>query len=122
MRRMGLMPDASCRGSWVPDKARRQRLIPTLAAVVQVLTTEPGLGVRKIRAAVRSLLGRCADADTDAALHMLGPAILRTVGAHGAHRYVVDMAKVPRDVLAHFAASDGGHSAAPTQPGRAQGP
>src|SRR5208282_1210886 len=89
MRRRGLMPDPDFRGSWIPDKARRDRLVAVAAAVVRVLKAQPGIGVRKMRAAVRKVLGHCADADTDAAVFLLGLAVQRSIGARGAHRYVV---------------------------------
>jgi hypothetical protein len=96
-------PDPKFSGTWVPDPQRRERLIPIAAVVAQVLKTQSGIGLRKLRVAVRGALGRCTDADTDAAVYLLGEAVERTMGSRGAHRYAIDLAMVPADVLARFA-------------------
>ena len=99
---MVLKPDPSFRGSWIPDLERRRKLIPVAAAVVQVLTAYPGIGVRRLRAGVRRVLGRCTDADTDAALTVLGQGVERALGTRGAHQYRVAVEKVPMVVRAHL--------------------
>jgi len=104
MRRMCLTPHPSLRGTWIPDKVRRVRLLPVAAAVVQVVKARPQIGVRGIRAAVRARIGHCADADTDAAMYLLGAALQRTIGTRGSHHYVIDPAEIPNDVQAHFTA------------------
>jgi hypothetical protein len=105
-KRECLMPDPRFSGSWIPDERRRERLIPIAAVIVEVLKAQSGIGLRKLRVAVRNRLGRCTDADTDAALYLLGAAIERTVGPRGAHQYAIEMAKVPPVVLAHSATID----------------
>jgi hypothetical protein len=100
------MPDPRLKGSWIPDERRRERLIPIAAVVVEVLKSQPGIGLRKLRGVVRSMRGRCTDADTDAALYLLGAAVERTIGLRGAHHYAIDPAKVPPDVLARSGAID----------------
>ena len=113
MRRMCLKPDPSFRIGWIPDEARRARLLPIAAAVVQVVSAQPRLGVRKIRAAVRAAIGRTTDADTDAAMYLLGAALQRTIGYRGAHHYVIDPTKIPNDVLPHLAHVKACESSAP---------
>lgn len=103
LRRMVLMPDPSFPGSWIPDPERRKKLAGVAAAVVHLLTQRPGIGVRQLRAGVRGLLGRCTDADTDAALYVLREAVDLTSGTRGAYDYRVDVEKVPADVRARLA-------------------
>lgn len=79
-RRMAFMPDPDFAGSWIPDPERRKKLLTIETAIVRVLTASPGIGMRKLRAAVRGLVGRCTDADTDAAICVLGPAVRREIG------------------------------------------
>lgn len=100
---MGLMPDPSFPGSWIPDAERREKLIPVAAAIAHVLTVRPGIGVRRLRAAVRDVLRRCTDADTDAALYLLGEGVERNVATRGAHEYRVDIDRVPVEVRAYLA-------------------
>lgn len=102
-RRMVLMPDPSFPGSWIPDLARRRKVLVVAAVVVQVLTARPGIGVRQLRAGVRVLLGQCADGDTDAALYVLGNGVELSLGTRGAHQYRVALEKVPADVRAQLA-------------------
>ncbi len=59
----------------VRNPPTRDRLLTVAVAVVQVLTAQPGIGLRKLRTAVRAVLGPCTDGDTDAALHLLGEAV-----------------------------------------------
>lgn len=56
------------------------------------------MSVRKVRIAVRGVLGRCTDADTDAALRLLGPSVRRTAARRRAHELSVDMDQVPPEV------------------------
>lgn len=51
-----------------------------VAAVVAALRAEPGIGTRRLRASVRALRGRCSDADTDAALKLLGAGVFVRTG------------------------------------------
>jgi len=60
-RRKVLMPDPSFPASWIPDLERRKKLLTVAAAVVHVLTARPGIGVRQLRAGVRSVVGRCTE-------------------------------------------------------------
>jgi hypothetical protein len=82
------------------------RLVPVASVVVRIVTAQPGIGVRKIRAAVRAAFGHCTDGDTDAAMFILGAALQRTIGTRGAHHYGIDSTKIPHDVLAHLAATE----------------
>jgi hypothetical protein len=100
---MCLTPHPSLRGTWIPDKIRRVRLLPVAAAVVLVVKAQPQIGVRGIRVAVRARIGHCADADTDAAMYLVGAGLQRTIGFRGAHHYAIDPTKIPNEVLAHLA-------------------
>jgi hypothetical protein len=79
---------------------RRERLLDVAAAVVQVRTTQPGMGVRKLRAAVRALRGRCADNDTTNALSLLGNSLKMVVDTRGGYQLSVDAKKLPAEVRA----------------------
>jgi hypothetical protein len=81
----------------------RERLFPIAVVVAQVLVTQAGISLRRLRVAVRSLLGRCTDGDTDAALLLLGEGVRYTVGPRSTHQYALDMGKLPSDVLARLA-------------------
>jgi hypothetical protein len=106
-RRKGLMPDPAYPGSWIPDDDRREKLVPVAAAVVKVLGAQPGIGVRKLRASVRNILGRCTDADTDGSLSLLGNGLERGLGTRGAHQYSVALDRVPPDVRSHLTMLEG---------------
>jgi len=97
-RRLGFIPDPEFPGSWIPDLQKRARLVPIAVAIVRTLLDQPGIGVRKLRAAVRGCMGRCTDADTEAALYMINASVTRKVGFRGAHRYTIDVDKLPPDV------------------------
>jgi len=78
--------------------AERERLLPVAAAVVHVLLKRPRMSLRKVRTAVRGVLGRCTDANTDAALRLLGPSVRRVAARRGAHELSIDMDQVPLEV------------------------
>jgi len=73
-----------------------------VGSVVAVLRSQPGIGRRKLRSAVRALRGKCTDSDTDAAMLMLGRAIHITVGPRGDHHYTVEMGLAPENVRHHL--------------------
>jgi len=81
------------------------RLLIVVASVVEVLRSQPGIGRRKLRLAVRSLRGKCTDSDTDAAVLMLGPAIHTTIGPRGDHHYTLELVLAPPKVRAYFESS-----------------
>jgi hypothetical protein len=83
----------------VRNPPTHERLLVVAVAIVRVLTAQPGIGVRKVRVAVRAVLGPCTDGDTDAALELLDSALLCKLGARGAYQFTLDMSKVPSDVL-----------------------
>ena len=85
----------------------RERLLAIAVAVVRVLAGQPGISARRLRVAVRVVLGRCTDGDTDAAVDLLGDAVLRDFGPRGAHRFSLDMGKVPSEVLAGLPSAEG---------------
>lgn len=78
--------------------AERERLLPIAAAVVQVLLKGPSMSLRKVRIAVRGVLGRCTDANTDAALRLLGPSVQRVAPSRRGHQLSINYDKVPLDV------------------------
>ena len=78
--------------------AERARLLPVAAAIVRVLLNRPRMSLRKVRIAVRGVLGRCTDANTDAALRLLGPSVRRVAARRRAHELSIDIDKVPLDV------------------------
>lgn len=79
-----------------------ERLVRVATAVVQVLSRRPGISLRKLRLAVRGVLIRCTDRNTDAAVEFLGDAIERQPGLRGAHRLTVEIEKVPQQVRARL--------------------
>ncbi len=87
-----------------PDESDRKvseargRLLEVAAAVVEVLSAQPGIGTVKLRAAVRAKLGHCTDGDTDAAVELLGRAVTCTPGKRGALHHTLDVSAVPPDV------------------------
>lgn len=83
---------------------RRERLLAVAASVVQVLTKEPGIGVRKLRAEVRALRGRCADNDTTNALSLLGNSLKMVVDTRGGYQLSIDAKKLPAEVRARVKA------------------
>jgi hypothetical protein len=85
----------------------RERLLVVAVAVVRVLTGQPGISARRLRVAVRLLLGPCTDGDTDAAVNLLGDAVLCDFGPRGAYRFSLDMGRVPSEVLSHLSLADG---------------
>jgi hypothetical protein len=78
----------------------RAQLLPVAAAVVQVLSKAPSMSLRKLRIAVRGVLGRCTDGNTDLAVRLLGPSVQRVVSGRRAHQLTLDLDKVPSDVAA----------------------
>jgi len=94
-----------------PDRARRlaedprnqDRLLPVVVAVVNALRAEPGIGSRRLRASVRALRGQCSDADTDAALKLLGPGVLVAIGRQNDRHYTLNLAWAPKVVCAYLA-------------------
>jgi hypothetical protein len=84
----------------VAERGERARLVAVAVAVVRVLSQQPGLSLRKLRASVRSVLGHCTDADTDAAVELLGPGVQRSEGERGASLHTLVIERVPRNVLA----------------------
>jgi hypothetical protein len=71
-------------------------------SVVGVLRAQPGIGRRKLRAAVRALRGRCTDSDTDAAMLVLGRAVSLAIGPRGEHHYTLQLELAPENVGAYF--------------------
>jgi hypothetical protein len=96
---------AAARPERVRNPPTRERLLAVAVAVVQVLTARPGIGVRKLRTAVRAVLGPCTDGDTDAALHLLGEAVQCEDGPRGSYRFTLDMSQVPPDVQSRLGAA-----------------
>lgn len=86
------------------DPAHLARLLPVLASVVEALNAEPGIGTRRLRASVRTLRGRCSDADTDAALKLLGAGVFVDIGRQGDRHYTLDLMYAPKAVRAYLAA------------------
>jgi KaiC/GvpD/RAD55 family RecA-like ATPase len=82
------------------DAKGHDRLLVVAVAVVQVLAVQPGIGIVKLRAAVRAKRGRCTDGDTDAAVALLGKGVRVTPGTRGAHHHTLDVARLPPEVLA----------------------
>ena len=75
------------------------------AAVVQVLANGGASSQRKLRGAVRELLGHCTDGDVDAAVEILGASIRRSSGPRGATRYGIDLNRLPVEFRRYFAAA-----------------
>jgi hypothetical protein len=95
-------------GRLAADPSRLSRLLPVLATVVEALKAEPGIGTRRLRASVRALPGRCSDADTDAALKLLGDGVVVTVGRQWDRHYTLNLACAPTAVRAYLAAQTPG--------------
>jgi hypothetical protein len=81
-----------------------ERLARVTAAVVQVLADGGASSQRKLREAVREVLGRCTDGDVDAAVEILGASIRRGSGPRGATRYGIDLNRLPVELRRYFAA------------------
>lgn len=86
------------------DPRNQARLLPVVAAVVDVLNAEPGIGARGLRASVRALRGHCSDAHTDAALKFLGAGVLVMIGRHNDRHYRLNLSCAPKAVRAYLAA------------------
>ena len=98
------------------SETERATLLPIAAAIVHVLSSRPRMSLRKVRIAVRGVLGRCTDANTDAALRLLGPSVQRVPARRRAHELSIDIDKVPMDIRSlpvrrQFAASSPGGAA-----------
>ena len=78
------------------------QLMSVVASIVDVLTAQPGIGRRKLRAGVRSLRGKCSDADTDAALLILGRGVQIHIGQRWDHHYTLDLEHAPAKVRAYL--------------------
>src|SRR6187402_734345 len=98
-------------GHWrKEDRARRlaedprnhDRLLSVLGSVVEALKTEPGIGTRRLRASVRALRGRCSDADTDAALKLLGAGVLVQIGPQCDRHYTLNLACAPKAIRSYL--------------------
>ncbi len=85
----------------------RERLLVVSGAIVTVLTAQPGISLRTLRASVRVVLGRCTDGDTDAALDLLGEGVRFDDGPRGAWKLTLDMSKAPPEVLVALAVRGG---------------
>jgi hypothetical protein len=75
-----------------------ERLAAVLVATVRVLGRGSIGSQRKLRAAVRETLGQCSDGDVDAAVEVLGRAVLRSEGARGATLYALNACALPTDL------------------------
>ncbi len=85
------------------DPRNHARLLPVVAAVVSALDAEPGIGSRRLRSSVRALRGRCSDADTDAALKLLGAGVCVLTGPHNDRHYTLNLTCAPKTVRAYLA-------------------
>ena len=85
----------------------REQILPVAVAVVRVLSKGPSMSLRNLRTAVRGVLGRCTDGNTDLALRLLGPSVQRVPSGRRAHQLSLVADKVPPDVRALFAQADG---------------
>jgi len=94
-------PDRAARRA--ADPAKRMMLLQVVASVVEALRVQPGIGSRQLRASVRALRGHSSDADTDAALKLLGNAISVLVGPRGDRHYTLDLARAPSHMRAYLA-------------------
>lgn len=72
-----------------------ERLAAVAGAVVEVLAEGRVGSQRKLRDAVRRLLGACSDGDVDAAVELLGRCVRRTIGVRGATVYALDVKALP---------------------------
>ena len=91
------------------DEPRNQaRLLLAVAAVVAALKAEPGIGTRRLRASVRALRGRSSDADTDAALKLMGAGILVQIGPQCDRHYTLNLACAPKAIRSYLAAQTPG--------------
>jgi hypothetical protein len=95
-------------GQLAADPRQLTRLLPVVASVVVALKAEPGIGARRLRATVRALRGRCSDADTDAALRLLGDGVVVDVGRQWDRHYTLNLARAPAAVRAYLAAQTPG--------------
>lgn len=95
-------------GRLAADPGARSRLLPAVACVVEVLRVQPGIGSRQLRAAVRVLRGFASDADTDAALKVLGAGVVVRVGARGDRHYTLDLLRAPVHVRTYLASRASG--------------
>lgn len=76
-----------------------ERVARVMVAVVQVLGQGPVQSQRKLRAAVREVVGRCSDGDVDGAVELLGPCVRRATGTErGATRYRLEMHALPPEL------------------------
>jgi hypothetical protein len=73
----------------------RERLFRFVPVIVRVLSSQPRISLRRLRLEVRGILGRCSDADTDAALHLMGAAVQFDDGPRGAWRLTLDLSHAP---------------------------
>jgi hypothetical protein len=95
-------------GRLAEDPTQQARLLPVLATVVEALKAEPGIGARRLRASVRALRGRCSDADTDAALKLLGDGVDVRIGRQFDRHYTLNLACAPKFVRAYLASQTTG--------------
>jgi len=86
------------------DPSQLERLLPVLVSVVEALKAEPEIGTRRLRASVRALRGHCSDADTDAALKLLGAGVFVDIDRQGGRHYTLDLMYAPKVVRAYLAA------------------
>jgi hypothetical protein len=87
------------RSSWQRHRdARRlarehpERLSAVMYAVIEVLAQGRVDSQRKLRDAVRRVLGCCSDGDVDAAVELLRGHVRRSIGARGATQYALTVA------------------------------
>jgi hypothetical protein len=73
------------------------RLAAVAGAIVEVLAEGRVGSQRKLRDAVRRLLGSCSDGDVDAAVELLGRCVRRTPGLRGATEYTLNVRALPPD-------------------------
>jgi len=92
------------------DPQLRERLLVVAAAVIRVLSLQPAISLRKLRVGVRAALGRCTDADTDAAVELLGEGICFDDGPRGAWEITLDPSRIPADLIPALVPRDDGPS------------
>ena len=94
-------PDESAREAAAVAK-ERVKLLGVAAAVAHILAPKlagGGLTARGLRAAVRAKLGRCRNADIDAAVALLGPAVVIEPGRGNAQLHRLDRDQLHADVV-----------------------
>jgi hypothetical protein len=86
------------------DRAR-ERVLSDALTVARALMDRPGIGLRELRAEVRSRTGAGHDR-VDAAVAKLGAAVVRGTGARGARPMTLDVDSLPADVQLAMAGVD----------------